>query len=378
MDLDRIFYGNCLVATPEKINISTHPMLHSAAESFNRFLSAFNATEFNFEKSYILNNPVIKRGRGDQRRLDLNFFSHNVPPLNEAVLSRVKISDIMVNGALKTLDEINFNDNLHISLLTYLRLSEALQTYKRDNRVNIKPWHKATSLHDFLVRFKKGSRPIRKIISQYRQRNVKPSHLNTVKTFFRLIQIPMLSDDNVGHMLSLWNTNCMPNKLREFCFKFHNNLLGLNTRVAHFAANINRVCSFCVTGGAANPPDETFVHLFFECNFTSNTLGRICVKFFPELQFANERAKKEFWFCGIDPRTNQNDCLFLRIAVICTLFGIWENKLRKQLPSLERVCNDFFFTMSKISRGNRYLQYTINSSNLTLCRSWDLLRDRHG
>jgi hypothetical protein len=41
----------------------------------------------------------------------------------------------------------------------------------------------------------------------------------------------------------------MPNKTRDFAFKFFNNMLGLNTRLAHFVDEQRRACDLCGGGG---------------------------------------------------------------------------------------------------------------------------------
>ena len=50
-----------------------------------------------------------------------------------------------------------------------------------------------------------------------------------------------------------------------FLFKFFNNILGINTRLSHFVPNHSRGCTFCTLNGTIPIPDETFLHIFFEC-----------------------------------------------------------------------------------------------------------------
>ena len=377
-DIRKKFDGNCLVATPEKLNILVNPMLYTIAESYQKFTKKFNELENNFDLSFLLNNPVLKRGFGDNRKIDLNFFSQNIPEIPAAVLARVKISDIAVGGVLKSLDEINNEANIPFSLATYMRLGEALRTFNR-GRLGLRGARiHSDSMHDFLVRFKKGSRPVRNILTKHRQMSVITAQLTTVKTFHRLIGIPVIEDDNLKRILSIWNYNALPNKFREFCFKFTNNLLGLNSRLAHFVQDHHPGCTFCLKSGKVPIPVESFTHLFFECEKTTFILNALSTQFFAELNFQNENEKKRFWFCGVNPTTNKNDNSFILISVLCILFLIWETKLKKNIPSMGKLCNDFFYLMYKVLKSNTNIQYDKNSINLAISRNWDQLRDRHG
>ena len=89
-----------------------------------------------------------------------------------------------------------------------------------------------------------------------------------VLTFFTLIRLEIPDAGTIGNFLSLWNLTFIPNKLRDFIFKFYNNRLGINTRTSHFGAN-TRNCTFCAILGT-HTHDEPFIHLFFECEVVTN------------------------------------------------------------------------------------------------------------
>ena len=85
------------------------------------------------------------------------------------------------------------------------------------------------------------------------------------RVFLGLPTSPPPTPSHIKEYLGTWSLNFLPNKIREFSFKFYGNILGLNSRVAHFGNNINPGCTFCrLTIGLAAPP-ESFLHLFFEC-----------------------------------------------------------------------------------------------------------------
>ena len=377
-DISNFFHGNCLVATPEKINRLNNPILHTIADSYQKFNKIFNNTDQNFDNSFLLNNPVLKRGVRDNGKIDINFFSQNIPNIDSATLARIKISDICVNGILKSLDEINMLANIPFSLATYMRLGEAIRTHKRvEIGLNLGKVHSST-MHDFLVRFKKGSKPLRRVFTKYRQLKINPGNHRIVKTYFRLLEIPQIEDDNLKRLLSIWNMNAMQNKFREFCFKFTNNQLGLNSRVAHFVGNHDPGCTFCTFGGLRPVPLETFSHLFYDCVYTSRTLDGIKNILFPDLQFANDTQKKNFWFCGVVPTIGDNSNLFILIAVLCILYLVWETKLKKNTLAVGKICNEFFYIITRMLKCNSRLEYDKNTLNLVISREWNEIRGRHG
>ena len=73
VDLKQICKGNVLSLRKNDVPDSRRfPLLSYFAESFESFLKAFNKTNNNLNKSLLVNNPLLKRGRGDNRKI--NFF----------------------------------------------------------------------------------------------------------------------------------------------------------------------------------------------------------------------------------------------------------------------------------------------------------------
>jgi len=67
-----------------------------------------------------------------------------------------------------------------------------------------------------------------------------------------------------------WGYGFLPNDLRVFLFKMHNNILGQNNRVAHFVANVEPTCTFCTLSGDEEAQEETTLHLFYTCPHIEN------------------------------------------------------------------------------------------------------------
>jgi hypothetical protein len=125
--------------------------------------------------------------------------------------------------------------------------------------------------------------------------------------------------------LDLWNLGFLPNKVREFCFKFQNDKLGLNTRISHFVANQTRQCSNCVRSGTLNADDETFCHFFISCPVNSRIQNWFLAKYLNKPVLGTEN-KKYLIFWGIH-NGMYNELQHLIVMIVNYL--IWDMKLQK-------------------------------------------------
>jgi hypothetical protein len=76
-NLIKACYGNPLIANSGFFNRIENPALFNICESFGNFSSEFYKKDRNFRKALIFRFPIFKRGRGDNRILDENFFGRN-------------------------------------------------------------------------------------------------------------------------------------------------------------------------------------------------------------------------------------------------------------------------------------------------------------
>jgi len=150
------------------------------------------------------------------------------------------------------------------------------------------------SLEFFFKSFDKGSKPFRFILAANQKNSIE--HLNTVVSFCNIISLPMPNIKTLKGAWSEWNNSYYPNRCREFLYKFRNNTLGVNARVCKFVQEIKAECSICVANSEPLPINsETFLHVFFECNYTQMYRDTILTNFFPELRGAVDSDKKN---CG--------------------------------------------------------------------------------
>jgi hypothetical protein len=258
-------------------------------------------------------------------------------------------------------------------------------------------------LNDFLVRFKKGSKPFRKVLDKMEADKIRGRQNKRVKTFFELVSVEKPEQQYVEKLLAQWALPFYNVGFREFILKFRFNILGINTRVAHFNNNVSRACTICTlarrgaVGGLdpgplpvpapirlvpvpiparprnpqiipqlhANVHDETFVHLFFDCKFTKDVLKKFNEKFFM-IDF--DSHFKKFIFTGIIPGITKPNSFLMTMASAITYY-IWQCKLQKKSPSFEGLNNDIFFNVENMLRCNMNLRIDMDL-NLPLCRSW--------
>jgi hypothetical protein len=102
-----------------------------------------------------------------------------------------------------------------------------------------------------------------------------------------------------------------------------------------FAVNPVRYCQFCHLDRVANPPDESFLHLFLDCPTVRAWHADFLSLHFNNLNPVYADLTK-FWFLGILP--NQQSISFAVLsAVLVFQYCIWEGKLRKRKPAFRTL-----------------------------------------
>ena len=200
-------------------------------------------------------------------------------------------------------------------------------------------------------------------------KNSKIQKLTSVSTFFTLVGLEITDPTTVGNCLSLWNLSYLPNKFREFIFKFYNNKLGINTRTSHFGGD-SRSCTFCSLLGVNNI-DESFVHLFFECDTVSNIHNALDNNLF-NYNTNNIVESKNRWFsCLLMERENP----FLRILFLSVQYFIWCAKLGNYIPSVDFILGESINLLDNACSINRDFDSYRQLINCPLSRHWPNIRD---
>ena len=270
------------------------------------------------------------------------------------------------------------NTGIEFSLASYLRLQEAFFSTRHIFAPARPSDGTATLVNNFLKQFKKGSKPIRNILLGKKICKIVINDLPNVKSLGRLSTINNLNDEVLKRCLSFWSFYYLPMKIREFSFKFFNNSLGLNNRLAHFVPGRENGCTFCSNVNMNPVPVENFMHLFYECNTVKRLRTTFENEFLPELQFNNLQEKIKFWIFGVSPTSGDNSNYFMLTLTQVFLYSIWQFKLQKRTPVRMLFEMEFFSNMSRIVKSSFLVRNSMTLINVTICRNWEILQHRRG
>jgi hypothetical protein len=305
-----------------------HPVLHGLTVSFKEFKVKFLCDNKNFWNSNLCFNPLVTNTDGVPL-INERWLNRNIPRIEIEEGLALKVSDVLNGWEIKRLDEIVDSTNIQLSLVSYMRLAEILTVTKNKWRRKINGIGTGTSLVSFFGRFKKGSKKFRKFLQDRGPDNAIMG-LTVVKTFQRVSNVVINDSKTFKTLHGLWDNKGLSNQVREFAFKFFNNILGLNTRVSHFNNTRDRKCELCKRDKVTNPEDETFSHLFSRCKVAKIFKKGLIEHCFPEWGVLSDEKWDKFWLVGMEP--NQNECLNLFVAIIALLgnYYIWELKIKKK------------------------------------------------
>ena len=197
-------HSNVLTIGKADVQAEKFPIFIFLCESLEKFLKIFYSTNDNFSRSFLLNNPLINISIHDNRILNWEFLVRNFPAQDISQLCRVCLDNISSNGRLLSLDEISANTGLNLNLMSYLRLQTAFHTTRKQWRGNRYCDGSATTIENFLTRFRKGSRPIRNILSRKKNSSIKVADIRNIKTITELINAAPTGDKETKKILSFW------------------------------------------------------------------------------------------------------------------------------------------------------------------------------
>lgn len=209
--------------------------------SFCHFKKEYTKCEKNFLTVPFYCNKAFGYGRGNVHYLDEGFFGITSASSLRNKLLKATWSDITNNLSLnpkcivEQMLSMEFTDEKYNQLKSTFK--SAVNKYGRGD-------DKSTTLREFFLSFKKGSRYFRRIFSKTNHKGTISSSINC-KTFLRLIDCASPGDIRLQYLYTSWNKFYYNSHIRVFLFKYYNNLLGLNSRVRHFNRDIDASCTFC-------------------------------------------------------------------------------------------------------------------------------------
>jgi hypothetical protein len=250
--------------------------------------------------------------------------------------------------------------NIQLSIPAYADLVRCLNHYVRRLKPNERNNGSKKKIFEEFGTIKKPGKKIRKSLVKKRRKNFELRTQNFTVKFLEITGTVFPGEKQYGSVISL-------NRARVFMLKFFNNILGINTRLSHFVQNHSRGCTFCQLAAVNPVPDETFSHLFLDCNTVRKWHDGFLADYFPNGYVRDELDRKTIFFLG---RVHEpdSDNFFIGFTILLFQYHIWELRLKKRAPSYHSIKQELEVTVRNLLRGNSLARKEILKTNFILCR----------
>ena len=307
--------------------------------NFRKFAEKFAKVGNNYLKTPILNCNIFGYGHGMNEKYNYNFF--NTDANGTEKFEKITWEVLTTHNAMKSRGEIETFIGCNITNVQYNGLKSG---YKIARKKYHKEGEKAFTLEDFVLNPSKGSKRFRNILTKNTEKGKgwKIQNLTQVKTYKKLTGVENLTDLRAAHLLSSWNNTKLHNKIRTFLFKFYNNILGLNSRVAKFNNEIDPSCTFCTANKLFPAEKESFSHLFYYCPTTNKLLSIFLARYFT----INSLTAIEFFASKLNEKEDDN--MALQLALDIFRYYIWNCKLEKKIPTVGNIFNEINDTIGTV------------------------------
>jgi hypothetical protein len=349
-------YGSTLNIRCVNYDPVTEPILSNIAKNFSLFLGKLSGTKSNVLESYVLENDAITFEGENGGRITEAFFEDDNFNVQRKKFGNLKVSDIIKDGEIVDHNVFSVRNNIRISVLKYETLSRICLNRVEEvgNQAGIKP----VDLTTFCNRFRKGSKSFRRILTGPRLEII-PRNMQTYADCTDTI-IGLSQSEKIN---GFWGHSFLNNDVRSFLFKLHGNVLGINSRVAHFIRDHSPVCTFCRLRGREDAEDETILHLFFSCPETEE---------FKNLFFAwafniNEQysiSRSELFHVFVENDFMTGTCLTKTAITKLYLKYVWDSRNRQHLPNIEEAKIHLQVSLRNIANVNNKMKTYILDSGL--------------
>ena len=315
-------YGNVLNLRSVHFPYNEGPIINGIVISYENFLLKNTQWKENFRHAFVFNNPALTLGMGNGNLADEEFFAEYMGNYTREIY-KLKVTDIHNNGYVNR-DDFEGNTGIPITQIKLISLrclyDTALAKYSTDAITKLG----STDLLTYVNRFKKGSRPFRRVFAEKKLETLPGNITRFAENTETIIGLELSEFLN-----SSWTLNFLSNCTRTFIFKLHNNALSYNHVIVNFAENIEPYCTFCLITGHENPERDTALHVFFSCPIIERLIGAWYSWIFGENRIV---GRNEIFGVFREANTNNNKILY----IVTKLFQkyIWDCKLRNSLPSL--------------------------------------------
>ncbi len=338
------------------------PILGDIINSFSKFKAEYTKIGNNYMVCPIYCNEAFGVGRDLIVKLDDDFFGINdtTPVQTVHHIQTVTWSDLTMNNNIMTKVMVEASLGHEITPEIYLKLKTAYNIATKKYR---KEGEKADSIDIFFRSFKKGSKKFRKVLSAEKGKYRKPGgcEIRPVKKFLELIDCQRPNEVRLKSLFFSWDKYFLPSRLKTFKFKYYNNVLGLNARVAHFNNTVSAECTFYSIAGPHPAPAESLSHIFYNCPVTTNLLRRVFSLYYDGVDISMEK----FFLGNVSEHEKENIVATIFFDVVRYL--LWESKLLKKIPTVSCFLDNLRYEINVITNCSRkFFDLFNNSSTLNI------------
>jgi hypothetical protein len=313
--------------------------------SYTAFQHKFTQYGNNYLHVPIYCNGNFGYGRNQSILLDHNFFGHDNMQIHGKEIRKITWSNCTINGTFVPIRNFNEHTGLPLTREQYYDLKTA---YTRAKKKFNKEDALGMNLAEFFSSFKKGSRNFRKIL-RYEKKTYDLTKLTQANTFARITNTNVPSIERLKNMHGMWGKSFLCNEFRVFLLKYHNNILGLGNRIAHFVQNADGRCTFCILMNKPDPVPESFEHVFYSCPVTQDLLK----KFFEK--YITKALTAETFFSGTGVAGNENENVPFSLVLDLFRYSIWQCKLNKKIPTFAYIAEEVTYMTNSIRKTSKEL-----------------------
>jgi len=339
------------------IDSAKNPILKYIAKSYEKFLFNFTSFNENYLEAFIYDNPSLPLDANHNNYVKRNFFDREEFALYKEQIHLLTIRNLVnPDLTIKTKENFEQQTGVFLPMQKFEKLCRLANNAVAKHRKLDKNEQKTDSVKNFCMRIRKGSKRYRKIIT-----GKIPAVISTNMTRYSEILDQVINLESSVRLNGQWGQSFLDNSTRTFIFKLHNNLLGINTRVAHFVRNHSRTCTFCTALRDPDDNPESILHLFFECEPVENML----VNFFEWLRIRDfdQQISPRNYFQGFNMNCENKNRVMDLITVIVKKY-IWDCKQRFTVPNLDSLKLIFVSEYSHLMRDSQKVRKFTHKSKI--------------
>jgi len=290
-----------------------------------------------FFESKILYNNKIPLGRRGIPVITEELVGAETP--EELVLARnLRVRDFYINGTVHNRENFRHIIGLNVNAENFGMITRGLEILRVSHFGEERVQPEARLLNKMCSLKTKGSKKFREVFEDNGGKHIPHNIVKFGETTEAIINI-----DKSIRLNTLWGVNFLDNYVRTFCFKLHNNTLGLNNRVSHFVRGHTKNCTFCNIMEVPEEADENPLHFFLTCPFVEPVVSGILSTYMgrrPE----NENVSRSEYFGGFN-FDNETKNSTLDIISLWVKHYIWICRMSYKIPTRE---SGILFLDSKI------------------------------